>query len=148
MRSRISALALVAILALVPLSGCGDDDEGSSGDSAAESGSVYGGGSGSDADSAPEEEGASGDAAATNAASVEIVEFAYDPVDVTVKVGGTIEWTNSDTAPHTATAEDDSFDTGSLDKGDTAKITFDEAGTFEYICTFHPFMNATVEVVE
>ena len=67
---------------------------------------------------------------------------------MTVSVGGTVEWSNSDSAPHTATAEDDSFDTGSLDKGDAAKITFDEPGTFEYICTFHPFMNATVEVVE
>jgi plastocyanin len=67
---------------------------------------------------------------------------------VTVSVGGTVEWSNSDAAPHTATAEDNSFDTGSLDKGDTAKVTFDEPGTIKYICTFHPFMNATVEVVE
>ena len=161
MRSRIPALALVVILALVPLAGCGDDDESSGGDSGAESGSVYGGSSSGD-DSAAAEEGAAAEddsatgeggagadaGAAPDAASVEIVDFAYDPVNVTVSVGGTVEWTNSDSAPHTATAEDDRFDTGSLDKGDAAKITFDEAGSFKYICTFHPFMNATVEVVE
>lgn len=157
MSGRIPALALVVILALVPLAGCGDDDDSSGGDSGAESGSVYGG-SGDDSAAADEgatgedgaageDAGATGGGAATDAASVEIVDFAYEPVDVTVNVGGTIEWTNSDSAPHTATAEDDSFDTGSLDKGDAAKITFDEAGTFKYICTFHPFMNATVEVV-
>ena len=145
MRSRIPALALTVLAAMAPLAGCGDDEESGSGDDpAAESGSVYGGGS--EAEQAPAEESSA--TAASEAASVEIVEFAYEPVDVKVRAGGTVEWTNSDTAPHTATADDDSFDTGSLDKGDAAKITFDEPGTFEYICTFHPFMNATVEVVE
>ena len=148
MRSRISALALVVILALVPLAGCGDDDDSSGGDSGGESSSVYGGSSsGGDASAAEDDAAADDDAAATDAASVDIADFAYDPADVTVNVGGTVEWTNSDSAPHTATAEDDNFDTGSLDQGDSAKITFDEAGTFKYICTFHPFMNATVEVV-
>ena len=145
MSRRIPALALTVIAAMVPLAGCGDDeDSGGGGEPAAESGSAYGGG-----DTQPAEgTDGGGDAAATEAASVEIAEFAYDPVSVKVSAGGTIEWTNSDSAPHTATAEDDSFDTGSLDKGDSAKVTFDEPGTFKYICTFHPFMNATVEVVE
>jgi len=150
MRGRIPALALTVIAAMVPLAGCGDDDDSSSGDSGADSGSVYGGGGSATedtgSDTAEEEGGAA--AGATEAATVEIIEFAYEPVDVTVTAGGTVEWTNSDSAPHTATAEEDSFDTGSLDKGDAAKITFDEPGTFKYICTFHPFMNATVEVVE
>lgn len=148
MRSRIPALALTVIAAMVPLAGCGDDDDSSSGNSsAAESGSAYGGGgSGGEASGATEEN--EGAVEASDSGVVEIVEFAYDPVDVAVRTGGTIEWTNSDAAPHTATAEDDSFDTGSLDKGDSARITFDEPGSFKYICTFHPFMNATVEVVE
>ena len=147
MRRRFPALALTIIAAMVPLAGCGDDEDSSSpsDEPAAESGSAYGGGSGGE-DSGTS--GGSGGSAASEAASVEIVEFAYAPVDVKVTVGGTIEWANSDTAPHTATANDDSFDTGSLDKGDSAKITFDEPGTFDYICTFHPFMNASVEVVE
>ena len=146
MRGRIPALALTVLAAMAPLAGCGDDEEsGSSDEPAAENGSVYGGGS--EAEEAPAEESGAA-TTASEAASVEIIEFAYEPVDVKVRAGGTVEWTNSDTAPHTATAEDDSFDTGSLDKGDAAKITFDEPGTFKYICTFHPFMNATVEVVE
>ena len=142
MQRRISALALVVVLSLVPIAGCGGDDDSNGGDSAAESGSVSGGDSGEG--QAP----GNGSAEAVDAAKVDIVDFAYDPVDVTVSVGGTVEWTNSDAAPHTATADDDSFDTGSLDKGDAAKVTFDQAGTFTYICTFHPFMNATVSVVE
>ena len=160
MRRRLPALALTVIAAMVPLAGCGDDDESNGGDSSSGSGSVYGGSSSGSEDAAAENESGAaeddsgaaeenaGAVEATESGAVEIVEFAYDPVDVTVSSGGTIEWTNSDSAPHTATAEDDSFDTGSLDQGDSAKITFDEPGTFEYICTFHPFMNATVKVVE
>ena len=143
MRSRLPALALTVIAAMAPLAGCGDDEDSGSSEPAAESGSVYGGGA--EEETAPAE--GAGSADAVEAANVEIVDFAYEPVDVKVKAGGTVEWSNSDVAPHTATAEDGSFDTGSLDKGDTAKIKFDEPGTFKYICTFHPFMNATVEVV-
>ena len=50
------------------------------------------------------------------------------------------------TPPHTATADDSSFDTGDLDKGDSKSVTFDKPGTFTYYCRFHPFMKATVEV--
>ena len=143
MRGRLPALALTVLAAMVPVAGCGEDeDSGGSDEPAVESGSTSGGG-----DAGATADGAGTPADASEAATVEIIEFAYDPVDATVKVGGTVEWSNSDAAPHTATAKDNSFDTGSLDKGDAATITFDEPGTFEYICTFHPFMNATVEVV-
>ena len=79
---------------------------------------------------------------------VEIVDFAYDPDPVTIAVGGKITWLNQDSAPHTATAEDESFDTGTLDQGKLKAETFKEAGTFSYICTIHPTMKGTVEVVE
>src|SRR5688500_7693970 len=102
MRGRIPALALTVIAAMLPLAGCGDDDDSSGGDdSAAESGSVYGGGGSSDTDETGSAEEGAGPAEAAEAGTVEIVEFAYDPVDVTVSAGGTVEWTNSDAAPHT-----------------------------------------------
>ena len=78
--------------------------------------------------------------------SVQIKGFKYSPVTVTVNVGDTIRWTNQDTAPHTATADDGSFDTGNLDKGDSGTESFDKAGTFDYICTIHPSMKAKVVV--
>ncbi len=65
---------------------------------------------------------------------------------MTVEAGTEVNWTNSDDAPHTATADDESFDTGDLDKGDSGSVTFDQPGTFSYYCRFHPFMKATVEV--
>ena len=144
MRRRFAALALTALAVMLPLAGCGGDDEPSGGDQpAAEGGSAYGGGSSAGESEQPAEDSAG---AAVQAATVDITDFLYDPATVTVSKGGTVEWTNNDKAPHTATAEDGSFDTGSLDKGDSAKVTFDEPGTFKYICTFHPFMGATVEV--
>jgi plastocyanin len=79
---------------------------------------------------------------------VEIVEFTYQPDPVVVQVGGKVIWQNEDTAPHTATADDGSFDTGTIEKGKIGSETFKEAGTFTYFCEIHPTMHGTVEVVE
>jgi plastocyanin len=79
---------------------------------------------------------------------VDIVEFTYQPDPVVVQVGGKVIWQNQDTAPHTATADDGSFDTGTIEKGKIGSATFKEAGTFTYFCEIHPTMHGTVEVVE
>jgi len=88
----------------------------------------------------------SGEAAKSE--KVDIVEFTYQPDPVVVQVGGKVIWQNQDAAPHTATADDGSFDTGTIDKGKTGSETFKEAGTFTYFCEIHPTMHGTVEVVE
>jgi plastocyanin len=46
-------------------------------------------------------------------------------------------WTNNDTAPHTATADNGEFDSGSLDKGGSFSFTFTKPGTYPYYCVFH-----------
>jgi plastocyanin len=79
---------------------------------------------------------------------VEIVEFTYGPDPVTVQTGGKVIWVNRDTAPHTATADDGSFDTGTIERGKLGSETFKEAGTYPYFCEIHPTMHGTVEVVE
>jgi len=88
----------------------------------------------------------SGDA--VRSAKVNIVDFAYDPDPVTVEEGGKVIWLNDDSAPHTATADDGSFDTGTLEEGKLKSETFKEPGTYAYICSIHPDMHGTVEVVE
>jgi LPXTG-motif cell wall-anchored protein len=77
---------------------------------------------------------------------VAIANFAFSPASVTIKVGDTITWTNNDAIPHTATASDGSFDTGTLKKGQSGSHTFATAGTFAYICSIHPNMHGTVVV--
>ena len=81
-----------------------------------------------------------------SADSVEIVEFVFAPEEITVPAGTTVTFTNQDTAPHTATADDSSFDTEELGKSDSAEETFDEPGTFTYYCRFHVFMKGSVVV--
>lgn len=78
--------------------------------------------------------------------AIEIKDFKFLPENVTVDVGTTVTWTNEDAAPHTATADDGSFDTGNLREGDAGKVTFRKAGSFAYFCEFHKFMRAEVTV--
>jgi plastocyanin len=85
---------------------------------------------------------------ASKSEKVDIVEFTYQPDPVVVQVGGKVIWQNQDTAPHTATADDGSFDTGTIEKGKIGSETFKEAGTYTYFCEIHPTMHGTVEVVE
>jgi plastocyanin len=87
-----------------------------------------------------------GTPASASSSSVEIKGFAFNPATITVPVGTTVTWTNQDAAPHTATADDKSFDTGRLDQGKSGSVTFDKPGTYTYTCTFHPNMKGTVVV--
>ena len=87
--------------------------------------------------------------AATPAAAgsaVRIFNLAYEPATLEVAVGTTVTWTNDDSLPHTATSADGDFDTNTIAAGTTAEITFDTAGTFDYVCAFHPGMAGTIVV--
>ncbi len=75
---------------------------------------------------------------------VAISGFSYSPSTVTVNVGDTVTWTNSDAQAHTATG--DGWNTGDLGNGDSGSITFRSAGTFAYMCGIHPAMRGTVVV--
>jgi plastocyanin len=79
---------------------------------------------------------------------VEIADFAYDPDPVQVETGGKVIWQNMDSKPHTATADDGSFDTGTLEEGKLKSETFKEAGTYTYFCEIHPSMHGTIEVID
>jgi plastocyanin len=83
---------------------------------------------------------------ATNAVSIQ--NFAFSPATVTVKVGTTITWTNRDQDAHTVTATKRSFHSATLNTGDTFRHTFTTPGTYQYLCTIHPFMTATVVVTK
>jgi plastocyanin len=84
--------------------------------------------------------------AAQESAAVSIVDFAFQPASVELATGGTVTWTNTGQAPHTVTADDGSFDSGTLSPGATFSQTFATAGTFTYHCNIHPQMTATVIV--
>jgi plastocyanin len=85
-------------------------------------------------------------AAPVATSSVTIKGFAFGPAAITVKVGTTVTWTNMDQDAHTVTAKDGSFGSQAIDTGGSYKFTFTKAGTYDYLCTIHPFMTATVVV--
>lgn len=85
-------------------------------------------------------------ARAAASGGVTIQDFAFSPATITVDVGDTVSWSNRDGVQHSATADDGSFDTGLLRRGQSDSHTFTEAGTFAYHCTPHPNMTATVVV--
>ena len=75
-----------------------------------------------------------------------IASFSFQPAALTVSVGTTVTWTNNDSASHTVTADDGSFKSGTLGKGETFSQTFATAGTFAYHCAIHSSMTGTITV--
>ena len=83
---------------------------------------------------------------AQDSATVEIANFAFSPNQITVTAGTTVTWVNNDSAQHTATGDGGEFDTGTINSGGSASITFNTPGTFTYHCEIHPNMTATIVV--
>ena len=75
---------------------------------------------------------------------VEISGFAFHPAKLKVAVGDTVVFTNKDGAPHTATALDGSFDTGTVKTNKSASVTIKAAGKHDFKCRFHSSMKGTV----
>jgi plastocyanin len=77
---------------------------------------------------------------------VSVVDVAFQPAEVTVPAGTTVDWANEDPFAHTVTARDGAFDSGTLDGGETFSRRFETPGAYEYFCVIHPSMTGTVTV--
>lgn len=82
----------------------------------------------------------------TTASAVGIADFKFGPAEVHVPVGGSVAWTNNDGQQHTATSSTGAFDAGAIQPGASGTVQFKTAGSFTYLCSFHPFMTGTVVV--
>lgn len=71
---------------------------------------------------------------------IEITNFAFVPATVDARVGDTITWINRDIVPHTATGEDDSWDTGSINSNESKSLVVTAEMVSDYFCRFHPTM--------
>lgn len=78
--------------------------------------------------------------------TVVIKDMKFQTPILTVKVGSTVEWKNSDIVAHTATATGKEFDSRIIAPGGSWKFTAKKTGTFDYICTLHPNMKAKLIV--
>ena len=126
---------MVALMAVVAVAGCGSSSSG--------------GGASSPAASTPETAAAptsGGSATVSGGSTVEIQNFKFAPMTLTVSVGTTVTWKFEDSTPHTVAADDDSFTSSSMSKGQTYTHTFDAAGTVKYHCSIHPFMTGVIVV--
>ena len=77
---------------------------------------------------------------------VTIKELKFLPPTLSVKLGDTVEWRNADIVPHTVTAVNKSFDSGTILPGKSWKLVAKKRGAFNYFCTLHPNMKATLVV--
>ena len=76
----------------------------------------------------------------------------YTPSTATIAAGGTVTFTNTDTAPHTSTSgsaangPDGIFDTSLIMMNASFDVTLADAGTYTYFCMVHPWMEGTIIV--
>lgn len=128
-------LALGAIGALAA-AGCGSSNKSSTS-------------SGSSTPAASSSTAAASSSSSGGGVAIKMQNIAFDPKDVTVKVGQKVTWTNDDSVDHNVTSQSgESIKSDNFGKGATFSFTPTKAGTIKYVCTIHPGMTATLTVTK
>ena len=78
--------------------------------------------------------------------TVVIENMRFDPAELEVKIGDHVAWVNKDLFPHTATADDKTFDSGSIDVRSSWNYSASASGEHAYGCAFHPTMKGKLTV--
>ncbi len=76
---------------------------------------------------------------------VEMKAVDFEPRQITVRVGDTVEWVNSDIVAHTATAKDRSWDVNILPRR-SGRMVMKTVGPISYFCRYHPNMIGAITV--
>jgi len=74
--------------------------------------------------------------------------WGYAPGTRTIAAGTWVTWSNAGQDAHTVTALDGSFDSGDLDPSDGFSWYFDQLGSYEYVCSLHPWMTGEIVVAD
>jgi plastocyanin len=85
-------------------------------------------------------------AATPDGAQVVIKDFMFAPMDVKVKAGTSVTWTNKDDEPHTVVSDSGMFRSSALDTNENFSFKFDKPGTYHFVCSIHPKMVGTITV--
>lgn len=83
-------------------------------------------------------------ATSTETAKIDIANFTFSPVTLTIKRGTTVTWTNNDLMTHQV--KSDLFNSDILTKGASFSFTFNDAGTVNYYCSIHAAMTGQIIV--
>ena len=79
--------------------------------------------------------------------AINMTDYAYQPMKLTIKKGDSVTWVNRDLASHTVTSESGiELASEYLKTGESYAHTFRTSGTFSYYCQPHPYMKGTVVV--
>lgn len=79
-------------------------------------------------------------------ATVSIANFAFDPTPLTVNTGQRVTWRNDDGAPHGLKFADGAPGRDVMLPGQSFTRRYDKPGTYDYVCSVHPYMTARVIV--
>src|SRR5260370_20219830 len=82
----------------------------------------------------------------SNAAQIEVKDFAFVPTPLTVKAGSTVTWINKDDEPHTVVSDTGVFKSGGMDTNESFSYKLDKPGTYRFTCSIHPRMVGTIVV--
>ena len=85
---------------------------------------------------------------AAGTVAVSIKDLAFNPSEITAKVGDVITFTNEDSPNHTATLDQGDCGTENLSNGASGGLTFSAAGTYPFHCAIHSSMTGTITVTE
>ncbi|MBI2755190.1 MAG: cupredoxin domain-containing protein [Chloroflexi bacterium] len=86
------------------------------------------------------------DTSATIVDSTSPAQTGFKPGIIRIAPGNWVTWSNTGADAHTVTARDGSFDSGELAPSEGFSWYFDRPGTYEYVCTLHPWMQGRVIV--
>ncbi|MFT5446510.1 MAG: plastocyanin [Gammaproteobacteria bacterium] len=78
--------------------------------------------------------------------TVKIQQFVFSPASLPVRTGDRVTWVNLDIVPHTATADDGSWDTGQLVPQASVEIEVTQTMRNTDYCRFHPTMEARLDI--
>ena len=128
MRRILPALCVIVALAAV---GCGSSNSSSTSSGSSSSGSTS----------------TAAAASSGGGVAIQMQNIAFDPKDVTVKVGQKVTWTNDDSVDHNVTSKSgETIKSDNFGKGGTFSFTPTKAGKISYVCTIHPGMTGTLTV--
>lgn len=91
----------------------------------------------------------SGSGAGSSAAAKHTARFGFDafrPQRLDILTGESVTWINASVRAHTATADDDSFDSGRVSPSQSYTHRFVSSGERPYHCRLHPSMRGVVGV--
>lgn len=78
------------------------------------------------------------------ALTVHVRDFSFNPATATIHAGDSVLFVNDDPATHDVTG--DAIESGPIGPGKSWTYTFTKAGTYAYVCSYHPSMKGTITV--